>query len=344
MRDSHDGLIFACRFRPDGTIVPLHWETITTAWRTPLSGEQDRPQDREGERVAGDGLVWLHFDRTSPEARQWLADRSGLAEHIQEALLAEETRPRATAIGDGTLLILRGVNLNPGRNPEDMVSLRMWVERGRVLSFRRRKLMAVADIRERAEAGAGPGTAGAFVATLAETLISRMANVIEDMDEELDRLEDAVAAAQAPHARETLAGLRRRAILLRRHIAPQREALLTLQAMDVIWLAPSDRARLRETVERTTRFVEELDAMRERAAVLQDEHASRVSEDINRRMYLLSLIAAIFLPLGLITSILGSNVGGLPWTQDPLGFWMLSGTLAVVAAALATAFRLLRWF
>jgi zinc transporter len=45
-----------------------------------------------------------------------------------DALLAEETRPRSFPVGEGLVVILRGVNLDPGADPEDMVSPRLWID------------------------------------------------------------------------------------------------------------------------------------------------------------------------------------------------------------------------
>ena len=71
----------------------------------------------EGSAVAhtikDDQLAWVHFDGNHPETSEWLEEElSYLDPFIVKALLAEETRPRMTAIKDGVLLILRGVNLN----------------------------------------------------------------------------------------------------------------------------------------------------------------------------------------------------------------------------------------
>jgi len=63
---------------------------------------------------------------------------------------------------------------------------------------------------------------------------------------------------------------------------------------------------------------------------------------MNRRMYILSLVAAIFLPLGLITGLLGINVGGVPGTTYEWGFWVVSGLL--VAIGVGTAVFLTRLF
>jgi zinc transporter len=93
--------------------------------------------------------------------------------------------------------------------------------------------------------------------------------------------------------RSRLAALRRRVIALRRYIAPQRDAMSRLSTERIPWLSESDRARLREVAERVTRYVEDLGAARERAAIIQEELTGRMTAQMNRTMYVLSLVAAI---------------------------------------------------
>ena len=68
-----------------------------------------------------DGLLWLHFDVVERPPRKWLRSALGLEPFVVDALSADETRPRSLNVGDGLLAVLRGVNMNPGEDPEDMV-------------------------------------------------------------------------------------------------------------------------------------------------------------------------------------------------------------------------------
>ena len=80
-------------------------------------------------RAAADTPVWVHLSAHSAEARRWLEKKAQLPDDtLIEALLAEDIRPRMQNREDGVLLILRGVNLNDNAEPEDMVSIRIWVE------------------------------------------------------------------------------------------------------------------------------------------------------------------------------------------------------------------------
>ena len=149
---------------------------------------------------------------------------------------------------------------------------------------------------------------------------------------------------QSHSLRRQLGELRRQAIALRRYLAPQRDVISHLQMERVPWLSDMHRARLRELGDRLMRYVEDLDAARERAAVTQEELASRLSEQMNKSMYTLSLVAGIFLPLGLLTGLLGINVGGIPGTNSDIAFTLVCVLLVALAIFAAWLFRRFRFF
>lgn len=95
----------------------------------------------ERETCPATGFRWLHLRHNPPETESQL-NRCGLDPLVVEALVAEETRPRCTVHGSGAVINLRGVNLSPGADAEDMVSVRFWVEEGRVIGVWRRLLIS----------------------------------------------------------------------------------------------------------------------------------------------------------------------------------------------------------
>jgi zinc transporter len=290
-----------------------------------------------------DGLLWVHLDRAGSEARRWLQEVSGLDPVIAGALLAEEVRPRELRVEDALLVVLRGVNLNPDADPEDMVGIRIWLEPTRMVTVRHRRLMAVTDLRESFAVKRGPTGPGQFLVMLSARLIERVGPVIDHLIDEVDRLEDTVVTAHSADLRGALGSLRRQAIALRRYLAPQREVMTRLAMEQTSWLQTDDKAYLREVSDRTTRFVEDLDAARERAGVVQDELNSRISDQMNRTMYLLTVVAAVLLPPSLLTGLLGINVGGMPGTDNPLSFAIVVVLIIAIAVVEVAVLRHLKW-
>jgi len=323
------GLVFALELDGNGGARPLDWPAV----------ERWRPDDPP---------LWLHLDRTAPGVQAWLRGHSGLHPGglhpvAVEALLEEETRPRCAAIGGGLLLILRGVNLNPGAQADEMISVRLWTDGRRVISLRRVALASERDLHDLLQAGRGPATCHGVMVVLARQLGLRMQDTLQGLADGVDELERRMIDTQAQlDLRRRLGAMRRRAITYKRYLAPQREALARLAVLAADEIGEDLALQLRESQDRFQRYVEELDEVREHAAVVQDELTHLREERLNRNMYVLTIVAAIMLPLTVITGLLGANVGGIPGGESEWGFVWVVGVLAVLVGAQIIAFRLWR--
>ena len=100
---------------------------------------------------------------------------------------------------------------------------------------------------------------------------------------------------------------------------------------------------LREEGDALTRHLEDLDLAREQALVAQEELMNRFAQEQNSRMYLLSVVAAIFLPLTFITGLFGMNVAGLPGIENPNGFLYSSTLMVACGIVLAIYFKWKKW-
>lgn len=296
-----------------------------------------------------DGKLWAHFDAQNDATEEWLRERANLDPLVVESLLTHETRPRCDAHGNGAVVILRGVNLNPNANPDDMVSIRLWIDEHRILSTRLRRLMAIDDIRRQIDTGKGPGSTGQFIARLAWQLTERMGPVIEDLDEQMTRIEDKLENAVTRSGidlrgvRHPLLELRRTITTLRRYITPQREAIVALRQLEEDWIDTRAQNRLREVMDRLSRISEELDELRERSIIIQDELSNRISHRMEKTMYVLTIVATVMLPLGFLTGLLGINVGGIPGAESNWAFWAVCIGLLGIAGIEVWIFRRLGW-
>jgi zinc transporter len=308
------------------------------------AGQRLESQDEIVARLKAEELAWLHLVADHPETDPWMEAVLDFVEApTRAALTAESTRPRASVQEDGLVVILRGVNLNPGADVEDMVSLRAFLNPARIITLSRRPLRSVTDLRRAVEAGEGPASVGGFLASLIELLGGRIDAALFDLAERVDVLEDAVIATPDPAQRGQVVDERQEVIDLRRYLGPQRDAVGHLAGSGHAMLSRQDRRRLGEAHDRLVRAVEELDAMRDRLIVLKDEIDSSVQDRLNRNLYLLSILSAIFLPLGFLTGLMGINLGGMPGAAHPWAFWAFSGALAVVAALQLWVLRRLKW-
>jgi len=286
---------------------------------------------------------WFHLRSDVPESIAWMESRE-LDSRVIEALTASETRPRMQSLAGGVLINLRGVNTNPESDPEDMVSIRLWFNNKLVVSTRRtgRKLLSIEDIRANIEADQGPTSTGGLVVMLTQYLANRIADVVDKIDDSLTRFETDLNEDRIGEIQHELSATRKQSAAIRRYLAPQREALIEFSRSRK-FLSDEDNHSLQYQTDRIIHYVEDLDLARERALVLQSELQSRIAEQQNSRVYLLSIVTAIFLPLSFLTGVFGMNVAGLPGTETPLAFVYLSISMLCLAAALLGFMWWKRW-
>lgn len=297
------------------------------------------------QQIQNEHLTWVHMDAEYLETRVWLErEIVGLDHFVIDALLAEESRPRVLEIGEGVLINLRGVNLNVNADPEDMVSIRLWVDQNRIISVRRRRLKAVQDMVTSISMGKGPKTTGDFVCMMVSLLLTRMNRALSALDDQTDSIETQVLESANVSLREEIVNIRKEAIFFRRYIAPQREAISQLRSTGLDWFSKNNRRHLHESLNEVTRYIEDLDSIRERAQIVKDELVSIMADKLNKNMYVLSVIAAIFLPLGFLTGLLGVNIGGIPGTESSSAFWLFSLILIAIIAIQIWIFKKNKWF
>lgn len=289
------------------------------------------------------GLLWMHLNYKAAKSKHWLMKESGLDIHTARALQIEEARPRCVINKNGLLIFLRAVNLNPGAEPEDMVSIRIWADKHRVITTRHRQVLSITDIENLIKNGHAPKSSNEFVIRLIDKINDRMGDVIEDISDQVDVLEEKVITEESHLLRPIIADVRRQAILMRRYLAPQREVLMRLQMDDIDFLNADDRVHLREATDRVINHIEELDASRDIASVVEEQLSSKIAEQIDRRMYTLSLAAVIFLPLTFITGLLGINVGGIPGSEYKFAFVIVCSILLILSVISISFFKYMKW-
>ena len=224
-----------------------------------------------------------------------------------------------------------------------MISIRIWTDGSRVISTRRRSLLSTEDVVDRLEDGSGPLNAATLLVEWIDRVIGRMNETVDELEDDVSELENKVLSGQIEGVRLELAQKRKQCISIRRWLAPQREALSRLYNEQLPWLDELNRLRIREVADRQIRHVEDIDEVRERAAMAQEELLGRVSEQMNQRSYLFTVVATIFLPLGFFTGLMGINVGGMPGVEDGMGFWIVVVLCIGLMLTLGALFRWKKW-
>ena len=303
--------------------------------RTELDELQLQPQES----------LWLHWDRSHPQTQPWLRKSSGLSEFACDLLLEENTRPRLLPLPDDELLLfLRGINLNPGAEPEDMVSVRIFAAADRVISLRLRPLRATDELLVQLADGKGPKSASELILYMAQYLTHKVQDLVSDLSEIVDIEEEKLDADEryTPEHGNVLQ-IRRRAAALKRFLAPQRDIFAQLTRIKLPWFVDDDADYWNELNNSLTRYLEELELSRERVGLVLEAEDRRLSVRMNRTMYRFGIITGIFLPMSFLPGLLGINVGGITFSESPYGCVVACLLMLSVALGQWWLFRRLRW-
>jgi zinc transporter len=326
MTDSAAPLVFGFDVRDSGEIIALNWDDV-----------RSQPIIQAGRRR------WIHLNRRSAKAQEWIEQEPTLDRYVSHTLFREDTRPRALRHNEGWIINLRGVNFNPGDQDDVMISLRTWLTPELLITTRSLKIRAVEDLANKYLSGDAPETHSAAFSYIAERLTQRLEPVIEELDDLVNSLDERLMSGDTQVLKSELSDARRKAIAFRRYMSPQREALSELAADTSGFFLDEEKRNLREALDGLIRVSEDLEAVRDRAQVVQEQITELRAEEMNQRLFILSIVSAIFLPLGFITGLFGVNVGGMPGVNSSLAFLALCGFLIFLTGGLFWLFRKLGW-
>lgn len=300
-----------------------------------------RALDEDG-LAQDDAWIWVHIDRSDRIGRRWLEEEAGLTRAAYEAMTFDDTRPRAAQLAGGLLLVLRGPNREAESETDDLVSIRLFITRRRVISVRLRPFAPTFELAQRYAEGAGPATPAAFLDQLIDIGLETLEHELDRLGARIDEMEELALAEPSSALKERRAELntiKRAVVARRRYLRPQQDALARLAVLSLPWLDPEMKPQIAEAADQTGRLADDLDELRERATLIADEMHARMADRLNRTMVTLAVVSTVFLPLTVLTGLLGVNLAGIPFAGSPYAFFGFLSMLAGVALLTAALVR-----
>ena len=322
---SDNGLIFAWEILGDGKGHKLDWKGVKDGWNQP-------------------GLFWIHLNFEDSIALDWLRNHSGVDSSLLPYLLSDDSRPGAFVHDNKLLMIIRGINSNEDSNPEDLVSLRLYLAPNQLISLRRRRVQTIEEMDRNIVEGKGVKNSGQFLIDVISKEVDHIGNHVEKLEEEVTQIERLLIESEHVNVNVALQVLQSDLIDLRRYLHPQRIMFGSLLDEELDWLDIGTYNRIRTQVEFHTRHVEDIDYCWQRTQVIKEELSTRQTEQLNKKLYLLAIVSCIFLPLSLITGLLGVNVAGIPFANHPAAFTVLVSGMVTLAGLILLYFKRLKWF
>jgi zinc transporter len=317
--------VFAWEIHGDGSGRELDWKAVQQGWNQK-------------------GLMWLHLHFEHPTSNRWLLEQSGIEESLLPYLLSDDSRPGAVVHEDRLILIMRGINANTDEEPEDLITLRLYLAPDQIISMRRRRVLTMQAIHQELVEGRGVRNASQFLIEVVSRIVERIGDHVETLEAEVSQLEQQLLNDETEGLRAGLQEIQSDLIDLRRYLHPQRLMFGKLLDVELDWLDAGTYNRIRTQVEFHTRHVEDIDYCWQRTHVIKEDLNTRQSEQLNQKLYLLAVVSGVFLPLTLITGLLGVNLAGIPMADNPAAFTVVSAGMLGIAGIILVYFKRKRWF
>ena len=321
----------------DPSLIPA--DGVVFAWE--MQGDQSHEiQADQIDNALSDNTksLWLHLNLSNVRVQRWLRHTNQLPNSLKEAILDEVSRSRMETIeefGDGLMMVMNDfrIGLNHSGDEEETGTLWAIMTPRLMLSLRAHPLMTTDTLRQLLrQRRISPNTVVDLYHELIEERATHLRRKTDQLSDQMDVLEEVLLTGERLPEHETLGRLRITCSRLRRHYAPELTALRRLIRRRPTWFTDDDADKLREQIELLAYLVDEVSNLYERAKVLQDELSAHVAEFNAKNLQVLSVMTVIFLPMTLVTGVMGMNMEDLPGLEH--SFWavmviMLGAGLAV---------------
>jgi len=269
-------------------------------------------------------FYWFHLSANHKKSIEWLEHHTDMSDVAINMLTSKNTRPNVVKFPNGLLITFRAVNTSEDDSGDVFNAINIWISEHYILTSRNIKIMAISDIATMIDDGDGPRTKGEFLVQLIHHLQKRISQVVRDVESQTEALEEEVLNREHKDIRTKILSHRKLIVQIRKYLVPQRETLQTLTHEKFLFLHEDSIIAIRYYYDKMVRLVEELDIAKEHVLLIQEEIVNIQNDLMNRSMYRISIISALFLPLGFITGLLGVNIGGVPGIENSNAFMILS--------------------
>jgi zinc transporter len=317
-------------------------EFATAAYRFDGRGNVIEIDFAGGQVPAPDkGFVLIAGSLSSPEFKTWLQEH--LDPIAAEGLTATDQHARCTVVDDRALLVFRIVRSKSDPDQLSKQTMSIWIEKNRVVIASKLAITELVSIAQWQKSKHAPQSPADLIARMGTRAADRIEPLVEQLGDTLDGIEEEMMSERTEESRLRLTRMRRSVINLRRVLWPQRDVLNTLEIEDLSFLTPRDRARLKEASARNARLGDELQVLAERAALIHEQVLDTRAEQMNKTILLLTAATVIAMPMTVVSGLLGMNVAGIPFSQNPEAFWFVVVGLAALGAGLVWFMRQRKW-
>jgi magnesium transporter len=314
------------------------------------AGPQPEPPAPDVEQIDSFGLRWVNIERPGALERAWLESHFDFHALDLEDVLSHNQRPKIDVYDDYLFIVLHFPIFDPAAGRLGAGELDLFVGPGYLVTIPNQPLQPVEYLFERCRAKEElreqlfSRGSGYLLYRLVDDSFDYCFPMLRKIGNKLDALEDEIFEGRSEEVVRDISNVKQEIINFRKVIRPQRPVLRDLEKVKQRYLAPDLDLEIYfdDIVDAHERIWDMLENYKEVSVALEETNESVISHRLNDILRVLTSISVIVLPLTLLASIWGANVG-VPGEHDIAGFWVLLGAMGAILVGLVAYFRRRGW-
>ncbi|MGE5209359.1 MAG: transporter [Alphaproteobacteria bacterium] len=279
-------------------------------------------------------FLWLHFSLSNVASEPWLRRYLNLPDSFYEALHTEVDSTRLEQDGDSLVARIHDVLFDFTFNAP-VSSTSLCIKPRALVSAHVRPWRSIEKLRAAVDAGHVFRSPIEVLSTLLRDQANVLVDIIRKSTKRVDPMEEGLLAKRISVSRSELGALRRMLVRLQRLLAPEPAAFFRLLNRPPDWIAEEELQDLHQAADKFSSAIGDAANLVERVKQLQEELSALVNEQTSRTLFVLTVVTVLALPINLVAGLFGMNVGGIPLSQHPYGFFLVVAPLLILTAFLA---------
>lgn len=254
--------------------------------------------------------------------------------------------PKLDDYGEYLFLIVQSLTKNGVFEDEPTRELNVFLGKNFVVTSSLKKITSVENFRKRLEKDERLYQFGSdfLFHALLDQIVDDFIPHLDQLEEEIDFLEEAVLSNPDPKTLERILRLKRYTMTLRRVIAPQREVVNRLCRDDFPMIDLHSRMYFRDIYDHLVRIYDLLDGIRDMTTSALEVYLNATSLRLNEVMKALTIVSTIFLPLSFVAGVYGMNFQYMPELGWRWGYPMVWVVFIMIVVGMLSFFKKRRWF
>lgn len=178
---------------------------------------------------------------------------------------------------------------------------------------------------------------------LLDRVVENYVFIVERLGEQIEDMEEEVLQRAEPAVMEKINSFKREMNFLRKSIRPAREAVVQISKLDSELINDQTIPFLKDLQDLITQAAEAIDTYRDMLSDQLNLYNSVIGNRMNDIMKVLTIFAAIFIPLTFIAGIYGTNFEYLPELKFKYSYFIFWGVMLGVAVVMLIYFKKKKW-